>query len=126
MSELYKVFFDEKNRVVMVRVFGEATHKVHCAALEEAAQMCGEKNCLKILVDLRDLNTVKSSTMQCYSFGEALAEKLRGLCLALVLPRGTKSSEDVRFASTVGANRGVVTGEFQDMDDALAWLEETT
>jgi anti-anti-sigma regulatory factor len=122
MSTLYKVLFDEKNNIVTVRVSGEATHEIHCAALDEALKVCQDNNCSKLLIDLRDLNTIKSSTMQCFSFGEAIAERSRGLCLAHVLPEGTHSREDVRFTATVEANRGVVTREFQDIDEARIWL----
>ena len=57
MSSLYKVFFDESDRIVKVVMSGKATHEDHLAARNEASHLCGEKNCSKLMVDLSNLDT---------------------------------------------------------------------
>jgi len=122
MKESFSVSLDQNGDIVIVRVVGDAAHEDHCAAMDEAVRLCREHKCSRLLVDLRELSTVRSSTMSCYSFGEALAGAPLPLRVAHVLPADDKSAEDVRFTSTVVANRGKPTGEFKSIEEARRWL----
>jgi hypothetical protein len=122
MKELWKVTFDEEAGSVVVRVAGKAAHADHEAAREEAVRLCREKKCPRLLVDLRDLTTTRSSTLDCYSFGESLAKTQPSLRIAHVLPTDARSANDVRFTSNVAANRGKLTGEFNSIEEARQWL----
>ncbi len=121
----YKVSYDEENRIVLVRVFGKATHEEHLSAQREAFRLCRENNCSRMLVDLLKLNTEKSSTPGCFDFGESLArgDISPATRIAHVLPKDdSKSIEDVRFTATVAANRGRITGLFDSIEQAKQWL----
>ena len=120
----YSVRFDEDAGIVVVRVAGDATHEDHCAAQQEAVRLCQEHKCSNLLVDLRDLSTRHSSTISCFSFGESLAAAPLNLRVAHVLPEDARSAGDVRFTSTVVANRGMPTGEFKNIEEARRWLLE--
>ena len=122
MGKLYKVSFDEHAGIVIVQLTGEATHEDHSAARDDAVQLCLEKKCSKLLVDLRDLVTNLSSTLSCFSFGELLAKISPLLYIAHVLPTDAKSVKDVIFTSNVEANRGLLTREFSNVDEARHWL----
>lgn len=122
MTKPYMVSFDEDTGIIIVRVIGNATHEDHCAARDEAIQLCLSNKCSNLLVDLRELSTERSSTMTCFAFGESLAEKSQHFRIAHVLPRDVKSVEDVKFTSTVEANRGIITEEFENIEEARRWL----
>lgn len=78
-----------------------------------------------MLGDLHKLDTEKSSTTECFEFGEALAQGdiATATRIAHVLPKDNpKSVKDVRFTATVDANRGRITGLFKTIDEAKQWL----
>jgi hypothetical protein len=118
----YKVSFDETDRIIKVQVFGLAAHADHCAARDEAWKFCRENECPRILVDLRKLNTERSSTVDCFSFGQSLAQSSPGVRFALVMPKQAKSKQDVKFTTTVEANRGVQVQTFDTIEEARKWL----
>lgn len=120
----YAISFEMPDMIVTVRVSGEASHDEHYAARDEAMRVCQEKHCSKLLVDLRELNTAHSSIIDCFSFGESLAQIAISLSIAHVLPKDAKSKADVRFTSTVEANRGITSREFETIDEARKWLLE--
>jgi hypothetical protein len=122
MTKPYAASFDEEANVVRVRVTGSATHEDHCAVRDEAIKLCETNGCLKLLIDLRKLCTERSSTMSCFSFGENLAKIPLRIRIAHVLPTDAKSAEDVRFTSSVESNRGKITGEFHNIQEAEQWL----
>ena len=124
MSKTYSLSFDETDVIITVKVSGTPTHEDHCVVRDEALQLCRDKHCSKLLVDLRELNTQQSSTMNCYAFGESLARLFPGICIAHVLPVSIKSKKDIKFTSTVEANRGAITGDFEDIVKAREWLLE--
>ena len=120
----YEVAFDASDMTVTVQVSGEATHEEHCAARSEAVLLCQEEHCSRLLVDLRGLNTARSSTLGCFDFGRSFPQTSPPIRLAHVLPRDAKSRADVAFTSTVEANRGVSSREFETVDEARKWLLE--
>jgi len=68
----YAVTFDRKNQIVTLRISGKAAHADHCIARDKAVQLCHKKLCSRLMVDLRTLDTVRSTTKQCFAFGETL------------------------------------------------------
>jgi len=124
MSSLFKVSFDENDGVAKVVMSGKATHEEHLAARDEASRICKEKNCSKLMVDLSNLDTEYSSTMDCFSFGTSFADKLPYVQIAYVLPKENKSASDVWFTTTVQKNRGVNCKEFKNIEEAGKWLLE--
>lgn len=120
----WNVAFDESLGVVTVKVWGQAQPAEHWAAQTEAMRLCREKRCSRLLVDLRELSTALSTTMDCLDFGQELARKAPALRIAHVVPGEARSKADVRFTSTVEANRGVVAREFATVEEARAWLLE--
>lgn len=126
MKSPYKVTFDQKKGIVVVQVSGKVGHEEHCAARDEALALCQEKGCTKILIDLRTLNTIRSSTTDCFAFGKSLAQVSPRLRFAHVMPVDAKSKQDVRFTSTVVVNRGAASQEFETVAEAVKWLADET
>ncbi len=118
----YSVSFNKDDGIITIRVSGKVHHDEHFAAYEEALRLCQEHMCSRMLVDLRELNTSRSSTVGCFLFGESVAKASTCLRIAHVMPADAKSKEDVEFTSTVEANRGVLTGMFETIDEAKNWL----
>jgi hypothetical protein len=119
----FTVSFDPDTEIVMVKVSGRVSPQVHHAARSEALRVSRENNSLKFLVDLSELNTEDSSVMDCFAFGESFPLLSPMACIAHVLPTDEKSKKDVRFTSDVSANRGLLTGDFETVDQAKSWLK---
>lgn len=126
MFGLYNVSFDENDRIVKAVVSGKPTHEDHLAARKEASRLCSEKKCSKLMVDLSNLDTEHSSTMDCFSFGASFADELPHIQVAYILPKEKKSASDVWFTTTVQKNRGINCKEFEDINEARRWLLEKT
>ena len=120
----YSVSYIKEEGYVAVEVSGEPLPSEHANARGEAMRLCAEMQCSRLLVDLRSLRSIHSTTLSCFSFGVALAHDLAGVFIAHVLPVDPKSQEDVKFTATVAANRGAVTREFEDINEAKQWLRE--
>ena len=120
----YEISFDQKDNIVIARVFGMATHDEHHSAQEEAFILCNEKNCSGILVDLHDLDTAKSDSVTCFDSGEFVAKAPIPLAtrIAHVMPANQKSRKNVEFVLTVAANRGRYSGQFKTFEEAKNWL----
>ena len=122
----HTVSFDQQNGIIKIRISGDSTKEDHYMARDKALKICQEKGCTKLLVDLRKLNTKTFSVIGCFSFGESVSLKSPNIQIAHVLPRDAKSREDIKFTSTVEANRGKSTGEFDTMAEAKKWLLQKT
>jgi hypothetical protein len=120
----HEVSYDENDKIVLMRAFGKVSPEEHIVARQQAAQLCREKKCLKVLGDLRDLDTEKSSTQDCFEFGESivLEDIDPDTRLAIVVPRDLDSSQDVQFVSTVASNRGRFLWQFKTVEEAKKWL----
>jgi hypothetical protein len=119
----YVVSFDEERGIVHVTFSGSAVKDDHLAAFEEAFRQCQEHACSKLLVDLSGLCTSNISTMDSFDIGKAVAiNPTFNLRIAHVLPTHAKARENVHFASTVEANRGRMTGNFDTIEQARNWL----
>jgi hypothetical protein len=119
----YTVSYKEEE-FVLVSVMSPCTKDDHYNALDQALKLCEQKECSRLLVDLHDLNTETFSTAGCFTFGKKMAErtKYNYLKIAHILPSEQRSKEDVIFTSTVEANRGKTTREFETMEEAKEWL----
>jgi hypothetical protein len=118
----FKVVFDSGEKIIFVQISGKASPEEHHAARREALRLCRENNSLKLLVDLRELCTENSTVMDCFAFGESFPLLSPKACIAHVLPEDQKSKKDVRFTSNVSANRGLLTADFETIDQAKNWL----
>ncbi|MCK5842003.1 MAG: hypothetical protein KAH31_07540 [Candidatus Sabulitectum sp.] len=120
----YSVVFSEEDAIVQVTILSRATEKDHFAAMNEVFKLCREHSCSSILVDLREMNSQAFSTFECFTFGKIFAERSPHFWLAHVLPADSETRNDVKFTSTVEANRGKSTGEFATVEEARQWLLE--
>ena len=117
----YSVSFAEEG-FVLVSVTSFCTKDDHYAALDQAILLSEKHKCSRLLVDLRYLSTESFSTMGFFTFGQNLAQRTKHIKIAHVLPSQQQSKEDVRFTSTVEANRGKTTSEFEAIEEAREWL----
>ena len=111
----------EKEGCVFVSITSPCTIQDHYSALERALELCSQHANSRILVDLRSM-TESFSTVGCFNFGQKLAEQPKYLRIAHVLPHKLQVKEDVKFTSTVEANRGKSTAEFETLEEAKEWL----
>ena len=119
----YPVFYNDAEKIVEATISGSSLED-SVNAREAAARLCAEQKCSALLVDLRERMVPENITLQCFSFGVAVAHDLAGIYIAHVLPTDLKSREDVEFAATVAANRGAITKEFIDINEARKWLRQ--
>lgn len=118
----YKVAYDEKDGIVCVTYEGSVIKDDHYSAFDAALQLCKEHACSKLLVDFRNVNVSRLSTLESFIFARAVAETPTYLMIAHVLPMHDKANQNIHFASNVEANRGKTTGEFQTIEEARNWL----
>jgi len=118
----YTTSFNKEDEIIEIRISGSATREEHYAALGDAIQLCQENGCAKLLIDLREMLSTRFTTTRCFTFGRSVADKPPFVRIAHVMPADAKSREDVRFVSTIEANRGIASREFETIDDAKTWL----
>jgi len=116
------VSLDQTNRFVIAQISTMDTYKDRCEARDEALQLCREMHCSRLLVDLRDLKTDRASTIDCFEFGESLSRAKKPFYIAHVMPSDPNFKEDVRFASIVAENRGIIAKECKTLGEAKTWL----
>jgi hypothetical protein len=124
---LYEITYDDQTAIVHVRVSGSAPPDDHQAARMEAAQLCCDKNCPRLLVDLRRLIIDKSiSTLSGFNFGAGYQDIVfpQATRIAHVMPTDNKAFELVDFIATVALNRGVLIRNFRTVREAVKWLHE--
>ena len=118
----YQTIFDEKDGIVRVVFSGSPLKEDHYSALESVIQLCNEKKTSKVLIDFSGLDSSHLSTIDVFSFAEVVAKTKQILRIAHVFPKHLKARENIRFASSVSANRGKITKEFENVEDAVSWL----
>lgn len=121
----YEVRIDPNDLIVVARVFGSASTDEHRNAFEEALRSCTEHGIVRLLVDLRDLETEGIvTTTKAYTFGESMARetRLRTVRIAHVLPENADARAQIEFISTVASNRGRMAREFTSLHEARRWL----
>jgi hypothetical protein len=123
-SKGYSVKYDGVLGVVVALVYGKALHSDHIAAREEAKCICRDKQCLKLLVDLRRLDTENSTSLDCFMFGRTMANAMSGLRVAFVIPSDNKAINDLRFTLKVGEHPDILCAEFTSNDVAIDWLQK--
>lgn len=98
--------------------------RAFCAATTAYAR---ERDCLKVLIDHRDL-IFHLSTMDIFQMNQ-YAEELglrRFSRIAFVMSQEKSNRENFRFFENVFVNRGYGVKIFIHYDQALQWLLETT
>ena len=86
------------------------------AKVPDAAHKAGV---LKVLVDVREAEG-DITTAQHYDFGSHLADRFRGLRVAIVLSVSLRDPQ--HFGETVALNRGADLGVFTDIEEAHRFL----
>jgi hypothetical protein len=114
--------YDDADRIVFVIALGDVTYAEHCAARDDASKYIKQNGCVRLLVNLKDLNTDHSSTLNFFKFGESLAYAYPNINIAVVLPVNPKAKGDVQFITTVNVNRGANVKEFDVFSEARDWL----
>jgi hypothetical protein len=123
----YHVAYDDQAAVVRARVYGPALHPDHKAARAEAARLCREHDCKRLLVDLRDLTTAPDvSTMSCFDFASGYQDAglPAGTRISHVMPADSKAFGVVDLTTTFALNRGVTIRNFRTLPEAEDWLLE--
>ncbi len=118
----YELFYDSDNGIVSIRIRGLLSRREHVEVRDGGFRLCYENRCWRILLDLREIDLGGFSTVEFYDFGQSVAAALPGVRVAHVMPRDNEAKKDVRFISTVEANRGVSTAEFESVERAREWL----
>jgi len=122
----WEVQFQEEVGIVRAAVWGPAGNDEHVAARDAAARLLLQKQCRRLLVDLRELETGGVvSAQSCFDFG-ANYSAADGIPVAIriahLLPRDAKAAADVEFTSAVATNRGATIRNFESLNEAQAWL----
>jgi len=86
--------------------------------MEEVARVCSDKNCKKILADLRNAEG-PLNILDRFNLGVVAADMFRGVNQIAIVFR---KDETNLFAETVAVNRGLPSKITHDMDEATRWL----
>ena len=115
-----------------VRVTGNATLPESNAAAERMFSTVADMNATRILVDCRELKSTPLPTMEVFQHAEFLADQFqkyarRGLLgnarFAYVFADQLADDELNRFGETVALNRGANIRVFNELAEALRFLE---
>ena len=113
----WDVSFREDQGIVQVVVRGAAPREEHLAARAAAARLFQDRQCHRLLVDLRELETEGMITMiGCYDFGSNYSRPDRipaEIRVAHLLPGDPKASKDVKFMTALAVNQGATIRNFE-------------
>ena len=120
----YEVSYDEKDEIILLRASGKVTQQEHYDAHHKAFRLSGENKSSMMLVNLQDIDTSKTSTQDCFDFGQFLAEADidPSTHIAVLMPKDLDSGNDVQFVTTVATNRGRNIRRFETSEEAKKWL----
>lgn len=122
----WEVTFREDLGIVQVAVRGAAPREEHLAARAAAGRLLRERNCQRLLVDLRDLETEGMLSMTgCFDFGSNYSQPGRipnEIRVAHLLPGNPKAVKDVEFTTALAKNQGATIRNFESLQEACAWL----
>lgn len=112
--------------LVIIKIHGVWTGKEAAEAQKHAVELFKQHNCSGILVDVRD-GKIEASTADIYEVttGHAIVFP-PGTRHAVVLRKNNIDEKDLKFASDLANNRGILLHYFTDYDDALLWLRPNT
>ena len=116
----YEISYSEEKKLVMGKVDGYFDLSLVSEMAGKMAKLNQEKDCGRILTDLRDAE-ITSSTMEICRMPKAMSDAgLPRMCMIALLIREVKP--DYRFLETVSMNHGQQVELFNDMGAAMAWL----
>jgi hypothetical protein len=122
----WDVSFREDQGIVQVVVRGAAKSEEHLAARAAAARLLRDRQCHRLLVDLRELETEGMISMVgSYDFGSNYSQPGRippRIRIAHLLPGDSKAAKDVEFVTAVAKNQGATIRNFESPEQACAWL----
>lgn len=120
----YEIIYSEEKKLVMGKVDGYFDLSLVSEMAGKMAKLNQEKDCGKILTDLRDAE-ITNSTMEICRMPKAMSDAgLPRMCMIALLIREVKP--DYRFLETVSMNHGQQVELFNDMGAAMAWLNGDT
>lgn len=120
----YEIIYSEEKKLVMGKVDGYFDLSLVSEMAGKMAKLNQEKDCGKILTDLRNAE-ITSSTMEICRMPKAMSDAgLPRMCMIALLIREVKP--DYRFLETVSMNHGQQVELFNDMGAAMAWLNSDT
>ena len=120
----YEIAIDERDSIARIRITGQMPNEEHVRARTELVEACRSRQIRRILVDARELQGPRPSTLELFGFGKSWAELARAapVKIAGVTPQEAGVRSWWRFGETVALNRGLQTAAFEDAAQARAWL----
>jgi hypothetical protein len=122
----WEATFDEAGAIVRVAVRGSTPSEEHLSARAAVARLLREHDSRRLLVDLRELETeTVITTLGAFQFGASYSTEEgipSGVRIAHLLPRDPKALRDVDFITAVATNRGAIIRNFDNEEQARAWL----
>ncbi len=114
---------EEFDNYLAFRVVGEDSVEVSLSYFHQVADTCKQKGFKKALI-IEDLEG-DLPTSEIFTVTEQLPAVLRGLKVAFIDLRPNHASDN-RFGETVVRNRGCNIRVFNDVNEARAWLTESS
>ncbi len=112
-----EVTLDKSLNIIRVRSWGDATIADWNASRDSIIALYRETGINKVVVDVTE-QTSAPSTVDIFDFGSAW---LPGVRVAIVTSDATR--EDQEFLENVAMNRARPMRTFDELDEALDWLE---
>lgn len=120
----YQLKINQEGDILMARASGQRTRQAVLAMAMEILKVCIERQCSKVLVDVRELEGFLD-TLNSYQVATDDLSKMRGKGLnkAAIVDR-KRGTETHRFFETVARNRGFNLRMFINLKDAIVWLRK--
>ena len=112
-----KVEYLKKKSIIKIDSFGVISLKDLQVSLEKVLEISLQKNCKKVLVDVRNQEAMPE-LFDCFEFAKSLPGNI---CFAVVVASSESKYHD--FVVTTGVFRGKCMRLFDCYDEALEWLE---
>jgi hypothetical protein len=89
--------------------------------MRRSTQACTERDIVRLLVDITELQGYAPTTMERHDIGVTGASLSRNLEKVAVILCPKQNNSDM-FSTTVARNRGLSVQAFVDREEALRWL----
>lgn len=110
-------------RIVEAVTSGEVTAADMNQARHRIAEICRNERITKVLVDDRNVTNMPSFE-DLFQFGSTFLDSGFPLYIKIAHVINAASMSDNEFLETVAVNRGANLKTFQNMDNAMNWLNE--
>ncbi len=120
----WEMHYDESEKIIFIKTNGVLEIKSADVMRSEGVELIKKYNCMRCLLDHRDISKDALATMDIYELPKRYAEIgiPRQFKIALIVPEQLETN--LKFYETVCRNNGFFASIFVDYKSALDWLKK--